>query len=103
MRFEQPNAIVDPLTDYELIDPAEFLKNTVPDSAGYLNDVEYSEEDAKERSYMATINLKLPYKITDNISGEFKFGGKYRQNNRDKYANVGVLGYLPGWFEYSCI
>ncbi len=97
MRFEQPNAIVDPLTDYELIDPAEFLKNTVPDSAGYLNDVEYSEEDAKERSYMATINLKLPYKITDNISGEFKFGGKYRQNNRDKYANVGYWDiYLDG-------
>lgn len=97
MRFEQPNALVDPLTDYELIDPAEFLKNTVPDSAGYLNDAEYSEGDAKERSSMATINLKLPYKITNNITGELKFGGKYRQNDRDKYSNLGTWDiYLDG-------
>ncbi len=97
MRFEQPNAIVDPDTDYELIDPALFLKNTVPDSAGYLNDVEYSEEDAKVRRFMAAININLPYKITNNITGDLKFGGKYRQNDRDKYSNVGKWDiYLDG-------
>ncbi len=97
MRFEQPNAQIDPDTDYELIDPAEFLKNTVPDSAGYLNDVEYSEEDAKETSYMAGLDIELPYEITNNITGELKFGGKYRQNDRDKYANTGDWDiYLDG-------
>ena len=97
MRFEQPNAIIDPETDYETIDPAFFLKNTIPDSSGYLNDVEYNEEDAKERSLMAAINLNLPYKFTNNISGDLKFGGKYRQNDRDKYSNVGIWDiYLDG-------
>jgi TonB-dependent receptor len=97
MRFEQPNAIVPPETDYELIDPAQFLKNTIPDSAGYLNDVEYSEEDAQVRSLMAAINLNLPYMITNNITGDLKFGGKYRRNDRDKYSNVGIWDiYLDG-------
>jgi len=92
--FRQPGKIIDPLTDYEEVDPAQFLKDVIPDSSAYLDRTRYKEGEAVESHYMAAINLKFPYKITNKITGELKFGGKYKQNDRDKYSNDG------GWSAY---
>jgi len=86
--FLQDDAVL-PIVDFDTVHPADYLKNTIPDSTGSMSGAEYGDNIVKERSYVAGINLKFPYQISHNIAGELKFGARYRSNDRFRDTNGG--------------
>ena len=70
--------------DDKLATPSEFL-NSLTVSNGLLRTAKLTvtSRDITETSQNAILNFKIPYSISDNISGKIKFGGKYIRVNRE--------------------
>lgn len=83
-----------PIVDFETVHPTDLLNDIVPDSASNLRWAEHNENKVNERSYLASIDFKLPYQMHRKIAGELKFGARYRQNKRYKESIAG------DWFVY---
>ncbi len=67
------------------VDVQAFAKN---DSvAAFLNNMSRVNSFTEEREYTAQANIEMPFALTDNISGAFKFGGKYRYKTREHDIN----------------
>ena len=52
-------------------------------------------DDLSEKQYIANLNLKVPFKISDRLSGSLKFGGMYRQKTRKRDYNTYSYGGPP--------
>ncbi len=64
-------------------EPDEFL-NTVSVTEKLRSTNFYTlKRDVQESAQEAMLNFKVPYKFTNAISGNVKFGGKYAHNKRD--------------------
>ena len=50
----------------------------------YLYSGTFDKVQAPETELSAWLNWKMPYKLTDKVNGFLKFGGKYRQKDRNK-------------------
>jgi TonB-dependent receptor len=76
--------------DYETIQPTFLLNNVNPDEDGAMYSAEHSEYEVLQTSYMASLNVSIPYRFGNNISGNIKLGGKYKQNSRnnDRVSSV---------------
>ncbi len=88
LKFLQDNARL-PDVDFETVNPANFVKDIIPDSTASVQGASYSDNAVQERSYVAGVNFKIPYQLSPGISGELKFGGRYRHNERFKDQNAG--------------
>jgi len=64
--------------------PSEFLNSVlVYNDLLRTAELTVTSRDIVETSQNALLNFKIPYTITDYISGHIKFGGKYLRVNRD--------------------
>ncbi|MEF9437901.1 MAG: hypothetical protein L0922_03830, partial [Candidatus Mariimomonas ferrooxydans] len=50
------------------------------------------DETMKDDNLQAFLNIRIPYKISDVLSGYVKFGGKYRVKNRSRDITAGSQG-----------
>ena len=48
----------------------------------YLNNIQISSADLVDATYDAKVDWKIPFKLSDNISGKISLGGKYHSVNR---------------------
>lgn len=83
-----------PIVDFETVHPTDLLNDIVPDSSSNLRWAEHNENKVNERSFLASIDFKLPYQISQMVTGDFQFGARYRQNKRFKETIDG------DWFVY---
>jgi len=79
--FLQDKATV-PSVDYQTVNPADLMSKTIPDSGGTMSQADITSRRTNERNYVAGMNFKIPYSLGTRISGEIKFGGRYRSNKR---------------------
>lgn len=63
--------------------------------AAWLNSSYIWTQDSKDENFMAKLDIKQSYSISDEISGYFKIGGKIRKENRNK--NIEKYGGLR-WY-----
>ena len=52
-------------------------------------------DDLKEEIYDARLNISIPFNISNNISGNIKFGGQYKHKERLRDADTRVWGSHP--------
>lgn len=68
------------------LDPSEVVPLFTDDPDNYLelwlNTMNVTESKIKDENYSAYLNLKIPFKLGEQISGNIKFGGMYREKNR---------------------
>ena len=63
--------------------PENLVSLTQFDSTkGYLNQIGYNSTDYKENDQTYAGNFTVPFNFASSISGNFKFGGKYRYYHR---------------------
>ena len=63
--------------------PEDLVSLTQFDSTkGYLNQIGYNSTDYKENDQTYAGNFTVPFNFASSISGNFKFGGKYRYYHR---------------------
>jgi TonB-dependent receptor len=68
--------------NYDSIQPAFLLNNVNPDENGRMFSADHSEYKVSQISYMASLNVSIPFRLSNNINGNIKLGGKYKQNSR---------------------
>ena len=73
--------------DYETINPIDLISNVEPDSNSFAYQPVHDENTVNERNYMADMNVTIPYRLGESITGDLKFGGRYKLNNRDKSSS----------------
>ncbi|MFK7931953.1 MAG: TonB-dependent receptor [Saprospiraceae bacterium] len=81
--------------------PRTFLNAANPNlEEAFLRENEEELTSTLEQTRTALVNLKLPFKISSNLDGYFKFGGKYFQIDRDRSVNLRseIAYYLGGEF-----
>ena len=67
----------------ETATPSEFLNSVEVMDILRIQRIFTVERDIRESAQDAALNVTIPYNITNNITGEFKVGGKYTFNKRD--------------------
>jgi len=75
--------------DYLTIHPADLMQSVVPDSSSFVNDASHDEFTVNERNYMADMNVVIPYRLGNYFTGEIKFGGRYKINDRGQSSKSG--------------
>src|SRR5208283_510267 len=55
--------------------------------SSYLNNIQISNADLVDATYDAKLDWKIPFKLSDNISGKISLGGKYHSVNRTSIGN----------------
>jgi TonB-dependent receptor len=93
-RFQEENAFENQMDQYSGVQGIlPYAKNDL--SRTYWMDSDLHKRFAQETDFTAALNLTLPYRFNNNISGKFKFGGKYRHKTRtnDEQHLDGSLGY----------
>ncbi len=88
-RKMDPTEIVPLFTD----DPSKFDKC-------YLTGLGVTESKTDDKNIQTYLNVSVPFKIGELISGNVKFGGIYREKNRKRddqvgFQNVGANQFLP--------
>jgi len=93
-------------TEYQKMDPAALVP-LYKDNADRLTDCRMTsfgvgESKIDDENINAFLNLTIPFKIGDFVSGNFKFGGLYRTKSRlrddvsgSQYAMAGINQFLP--------
>ncbi len=79
---------VDPAVLQDRSDPSliyDFVNPSIDNI--YLTASGYNDTGNEEAISTAFIDLKLPFNIGDNWRGEFKFGGKFRSNEKSRFFN----------------
>jgi TonB-dependent receptor len=74
---------------YETIHPSDLMQSVVPDSTSFVNEASHDSYSVAERNYMADMNVKIPYRLGNMLTGEIKFGGRYKINNRSRSSVSG--------------
>lgn len=75
--------------DYLTIHPADLMQRVVPDNNSFVNEASHDSYSVNERNYMADMNIKIPYRLGNILTGEIKFGGRYKINNRGRSSVSG--------------
>ena len=70
-------------TAEETSTPSEFLNSVEMRDLLRVSRIFTTERDIKESAQDASLNVTIPYNITNNITGKIKLGGKYTYNSRD--------------------
>lgn len=78
-----------PIVDYQTVNPADLMIRAIPDSTGTMREAGISSRRTSERNYVASINFKIPYHLGKKLSGELKFGGRFRSNSRQNNSEGG--------------
>ena len=80
----EQNQVAFSRTADETATPSEFLNSVdVMNNLLRIQRIFTLERDIKESAQDAAINITVPYNITNNITGDLKFGGKYTYNSRE--------------------
>jgi len=92
-----PDGLVKGAAGLNAIEPQVFLRNInfnsfrskVPyfnsvDTLSYLRSAAWSPDSLKQTNYSAKVDLEIPIKISDEIAGFIKLGGKYSSERRKK-------------------
>ncbi|MBE0654303.1 MAG: hypothetical protein IH594_10930, partial [Bacteroidales bacterium] len=93
--FTFNNASSSAITDIEhrKMDPTEIvpLFTDDPDNLldAWLNTMQVRDSRIEDENINAYLNLTLPFKVGNQINGNLKFGGMYRQKNRFRDDQVG--------------
>ncbi len=98
LRFENNSQVFDPSLDADS-NPSNFYGAATPDFANtYLRTGNFDNTATNEKINTAVLNYKLPYTITEKITGYFKTGVKYSTTarNRDKTRQSEDFYYLGG-------
>lgn len=104
--FSYPNAIPSAYLDTASRHlPLETLMNLVSDNAqgGDLRKQRLSAlnrvtEDNIERQIAPYIDVKIPFKISDDLNGNIKLGAKYKNNYRTRYYELSAPDYFAAKF-----
>ncbi len=73
----------------ETATPSEFLNSVkVYNNIFRVKHLESLMRKVEENEQTATINFSIPYSFTDYLTGNFKFGGKYRYDKRENDETV---------------
>jgi len=76
----------------------KFNDNAVTDSKLELKAIGQTKSYMSERNYTAYLNIKVPFKIADVLSGFVKFGGTYRTKKRFQDVTSGSQGFEVNQF-----
>jgi TonB-dependent receptor len=79
--FRQDDVEFDPNVSPDSIDPDNIRANPLNEdiNAFALDEMEYNNDETRDRDYVASMNLRLPLPSTGTFNGFVKFGGKYRK------------------------
>ncbi len=86
--------------DYETISPIDLISSVVPDSNSNIYQPRYEDNKVNELNYMADMNITIPYRLGEMLTGEMKFGGRLKLNNRDRISNVPALDLQVGQLRF---
>jgi TonB-dependent receptor len=81
----------------------KFNDNVVTDSILELKSIGQTKSYMSERNYTGYLNIKVPFKIADVLSGFVKFGGTYRTKKRFQDVTSGSQGFEVNQFGRSIL
>ena len=84
--FDSVRLKMEPWEVYDLINP-------IADSNAGYSQTESIPTNFNEKQWVADINIQIPYRISDNMDINFKFGGKYLRKNRNYDEELLIDGY----------
>jgi TonB-dependent receptor len=102
--FSFKNASNSDITDIEhrKMDPTEIVPLFTDDpnnlSQCWLGNIGVSESETVDKNINTYLNLSVPVKIGDLLTGEIKFGGIYRVKKRKRNDQVGSQGVVNNQF-----
>ena len=83
------NSLMDPSVDLsKVLDPDVFINSTTfkggQDEKSTFWSTSFEPDTLKQVNYIAKVDIEMPLKLSDKISGFFKFGGKYQVEDRTR-------------------
>ena len=83
----------DPNVSTDAIDPDNIQANpqNINLTQAFFNEQSIEDNLTTDRDVVASVNLRIPLRSSSGFAGSLKFGGNYRDKNKDRDASTTVF------------